>query len=78
MSPRLVATTRELIVALEKDGFSWTRQSGSHAIYRQGDRRVVVAIHSAGDTIPIGTLKRIIRDAGWDEQDLHRLGLVQP
>jgi predicted RNA binding protein YcfA (HicA-like mRNA interferase family) len=37
----------------------------------------MVAIHSPGATIPIGTLRRIIADAGWTEEDLRRLRLVR-
>jgi hypothetical protein len=33
-------------------------------------RRVVVAFHSLSETFPIGT-----EDAGWQDEDLHRLGL---
>jgi len=37
---------------------------------------VVVAYHHLGDTFPIGTLRAMIADAGWDEDDLRRLGLI--
>jgi predicted RNA binding protein YcfA (HicA-like mRNA interferase family) len=69
--------TRQMIRALEQDGFTRTRQSGSHAIYLKEARRVVVAIHSLGDTIPLGTLRRMCRDAGWEEDDLRRLELLK-
>lgn len=69
--------TRQIIVALERDGFRRTHQTGSHATYRRGDRRVMVAIHSLGAIIPIGTLHRIIVDAGWTEEDLRRLRLAR-
>lgn len=53
------------------------RVSGSHRIYRQSDgRRVVVAYHSLGETFPIGTLRAMITDANWTEEDLNRLGLL--
>ncbi|MFQ5987381.1 MAG: type II toxin-antitoxin system HicA family toxin [Dehalococcoidia bacterium] len=68
--------TRQIIAALERDGFQKTRQTGSHAIYRRGDRKVMVAIHSPGATIPIGILNRIIADAGWTEEDLRRLKII--
>jgi predicted RNA binding protein YcfA (HicA-like mRNA interferase family) len=52
------------------------RIHGSHHIYRHDDgRRVVVAYHSLGDTFPIGTLKAMLADIGWNETGLHRLGL---
>lgn len=68
---------RELIAALERDGFSFVRQTGSHQRYRHADgRRVTVAPHGRGDTFTIKTLKSIIEvQAGWEEDDLERLGL---
>lgn len=78
MSPLLRnVSARRLIAALEKDVFRKTHQTGSHATYRLGDRKVIVAIHTPGATIPIGTLKRIIADAGWADEDLRRLRLVK-
>jgi hypothetical protein len=35
-----------------------------------------VAAHHLGDTFPLGTLKAILTDAGWSEDDLRRLGLL--
>ena len=78
MSPKLRSiTTRRLVAALETDGFRKTHQTGSHAMYRRGNRKVMVAIHSSGGIVPVGTLSRIIADAGWIEEDLRRLGLLQ-
>ena len=70
-------TGRQLIGALHTDGFLLVRSRGSHHIYRHPDRRrVLVAYHRLGDTFPIGTLKAMIEDAGWTDEDLVRLGLV--
>jgi mRNA interferase HicA len=75
-SPRGI-TSRRLIQALHDDGFTLARTRGSHRIYRHPDgRRVVVAYHRLGDTFPIGTLRAMIADAGWDEDALRRLGLI--
>jgi len=64
--------------ALEADGFILRRVRGSHRIYRHPDgRRVVVAYHMLGDTFPVGTLRAMIADAGWQDQDLRRLGLLE-
>ena len=70
-------TTRELIRALGRDGFSLRRQTGSHRIYRHPDgRRVTVSFHHPGQTFPIGTLRRMMQDqAEWTAADLRRLGL---
>jgi len=71
-------TARELIRALHADGFHLKRTRGSHRIYRHADgRRVVVAYHRISDTFPIGTLKAMVADIGWIEDDLRRLGLAQ-
>jgi len=57
-------TPRELRRILELNGFVFTRQSGSHAIFRhpQSKRRAVLPIHSRD--IPTGTLHAILKDAG--------------
>ncbi len=71
-------SARQLIRALEADGFILQRVRGSHRIYRHPDgRRVVLAYHSLGDTFPIGTLRAMIADAGWKDQDLRRLRLLE-
>lgn len=68
---------RRFVRALEADGFVLQRVRGSHRVYRHADgRRVVVAYHSLGDTFPIGTLRGMIEDAGWQDDDLRRLGLL--
>lgn len=78
MSPELRGVrTRQILAALERDGFQRAHQTGSHATFRRGDRKVMVAIHSLGATIPVGTLHQIIRDAGWNDEDLIRLGLMR-
>ena len=70
-------TARRLIQALRADGFGVMRIRGSHHIYRHADgRRVIVAYHSLGETFPIGTLKAMLDDIGWDVADLQRLGLL--
>jgi predicted RNA binding protein YcfA (HicA-like mRNA interferase family) len=69
-------TARRLVKALHDDGFVLKRARGSHHIYGRPDgRRVVVAYHGLSSTFPIGTLKAMVADAGWDEEDLRRLGL---
>jgi hypothetical protein len=37
----------------------------------------VVAYHALNDTFPIGTLRAMIADAGWQDSDLLRFGLIQ-
>jgi predicted RNA binding protein YcfA (HicA-like mRNA interferase family) len=75
-APRGISA-RQLIRALEADGFVLQRIRGSHRIYRHPDtRRVVVAYHALNDTFPIGTLRGMLGDAGWRDEDLRRLGLL--
>ena len=70
-------TARRLIRALNTDGFALTRTRGSHRIYRHTDgRRVIVAYHRLGDTFPVGTLRGMIVDTGWNQEDLERLELA--
>jgi len=71
-------SARQFIRALEADGFVLQRVRGSHRIFRHPDgRRVVVAYHGLGDSFPIGTLRAMIADAGWQDEDLQRLGLLK-
>jgi len=54
---------KELIKILNLNGFIFVRQSGSHAIYKNIERKMaVVPIHNRD--IPIGTLNGILKDAG--------------
>jgi predicted RNA binding protein YcfA (HicA-like mRNA interferase family) len=72
-------TARELITALNRDGFYFVRQNGSHQRYAHADgRRITVAPHGGGDTFTIKTLKSMIeRQANWTAADLVRLGLLE-
>ena len=61
----------ECVRALEKLGFQQVRQTGSHLIMQQGGkggRSVPVPIHKGHD-IPVGTLSRIITQAGVSVDD---------
>lgn len=71
-------TARELIAALNAEGFFFVRQRGSHKRYRHSDGRMVtVAPHAGGDTFTTKTLKSIIQiQAKWTEEDLKRLKLI--
>ena len=59
--PRVTAA--EVIRVLERAGFSLTRQSGSHKIYKdQQGKRVTVPYH-AGKILHPKVLKSILKDA---------------
>ena len=63
----------QVVKVLSKVGFQLIRQSGSHAIYRHPDGRwTTVAIHPR-KTIPNGTLRKIIRDAGLTVAEFNNL-----
>jgi len=58
-------TAREVVRVVERLGFVFRRQKGSHAIYRRSaDRaRVVVPMHG-GEVIRPGTLLGMLKDMG--------------
>ncbi len=64
----------DLVKTLEKAGFIARRQKGSHLhMYRDSDqKRVTVPIHK-GKTIPVGTLKAILKDADLTVDQLRGL-----
>jgi len=70
--PRVKA--RELIRALENEGFVFSRSKGTHLIYHHPEtgKRVTVP-YRAGRTLPPGTLANILREAGIDGEDLAKL-----
>jgi predicted RNA binding protein YcfA (HicA-like mRNA interferase family) len=59
-----------MCAALEKNGFTFRRQSGSHRIFfRESDkRRATVPMHT-GD-LPISTLRSILKQSGLTLGDL--------
>lgn len=63
----------ELCRALEKDGFSFVRQTGSHRIYQkqteEGKVTVPVPVHS-GKPLKKGTLLGILKKAGITKEKL--------
>jgi len=69
---------RILIRALLDDNFSEARVEGSHHRFKHPDgRAVTVAYSRLNDTFTIGTLRQMIHDARWTEDDLRRLGLAE-
>jgi len=69
--PRL--TAREIVAAIEKAGFALARQSGSHAIYKNGaGRRVTIPVHASRVLHP-KLVKSILRDADLTVEKLQEL-----
>jgi len=70
-------SAREIISALVRDGFSFDRGDGSHQIYyHQDGRRVTVMFHGRGSTFTRKTLRSMIGQARWTEEDLKGLKLI--
>ena len=68
---------REIVRALERDGFTYRRSRGSSRVYRHEDgRRTVIHYHRSNDTLPIGTLRSVLNGTRWTEEDLEQLGLL--
>jgi len=69
-----VLTGEEMVRVLEKAGFLFDRQNGSHRImwHPQLRRAVTVPVH-AGETLSPKTLSSILRQAGLTADDLRDL-----
>lgn len=66
-----------MISALVRDGFSFDRGDGSHQVYYHADgRRVTVMFHGGGSTFTRKTLKSMLAQTNWTEEDLKRLKLI--
>lgn len=75
MSPRLPRVgCRHLIRALKGAGFEEQRQQGSHLHLRRASdgKRVTVPVHQ-GRTVPVGTLRAILRDADISVDEFREL-----
>ncbi len=60
-------TAQELLRFLRKNGYREKRQSGSHLILVHPERRMLVIPIHRGD-LPRGLFLRILKDAGFSEQ----------
>ena len=66
-------TARQIVAVLEKLGFSLSRQSGSHMIYKNvSGKRVTVPFHSPKILHP-KLLKSILREADLSSEQLESL-----
>ena len=73
MSQYPTVKAKEFVRVIEKLGFYFDRQKGSHAIYKHNNGcRVVVPIHSGKD-IKQGTLMGMIQDIGVDKEAFFEL-----
>lgn len=63
-------SAKQLIKVLEKKGFVFSRQSGSHAIFINDEGlRTTVPVHGKKE-LGIGLLKQIMKDTGLTVEDL--------
>ncbi|MDA8082209.1 MAG: type II toxin-antitoxin system HicA family toxin [Nitrospiraceae bacterium] len=63
-------TPKHLIRVLEKIGFEFFRQKGSHRVFVKGDRQVIVPYHSKD--LKKGTLYQIIKGTGLSIEEFIR------
>ncbi len=69
--PRVTAT--QITRALEKCGFSFARQSGSHRIYKNSAGRLVTVPFHGATILHPKLLKSILRDADVSAESLTEL-----
>lgn len=63
-------TPKDVCRALERAGFVFTRQRGSHRIYRKDARSVTIPYHSKD--LKRGTLNAIVKAAGLTPEEFVR------
>ncbi len=67
--PKLYSSD-EIIKVLQKRGFVYISQKGSHVKFRKiGSPTLTVIIPTGGKEIPFGTFKSILRQADLDKKD---------
>lgn len=65
-------SAREVLAKLIRAGFVEVRQSGSHKVLRHADgRQSYVAMHPG--TLPTGTFRKILKQAGLSEEQFRAL-----
>ena len=71
-------TTRELIAALEKDGFRPDEELKTERIYKHPDgRRCSIHYHKGSKCYGPKLLKGLFKGIGWSEKDLRRIKLIK-
>jgi predicted RNA binding protein YcfA (HicA-like mRNA interferase family) len=61
---------RDLLRLVEADGWTHVRTTGSHRHYKHPLKPNVVTIPGrAGDDVPVGTLKSILKAAGLEKKE---------
>ncbi|MEO8395059.1 MAG: type II toxin-antitoxin system HicA family toxin [Chloroflexota bacterium] len=65
-------SSRECVRALEKAGFYFVRQKGSHIVMRR-DSPFAQTVVPENNEIPVGTLRSILRDADLSTEEFIEL-----
>ncbi len=66
-------SSKQIIRVLEKHGFYFVSQRGSHAKYRYEDIQVrTVIVPASKKTIPHGTFRSIVRQSGLSRVDFEK------
>lgn len=64
-----MATARQLVSFLLRNGYEESRQAGSHLILKHAARKTVVVPIHRGRDLPKGLFLRILKDAGFTLED---------
>ena len=71
MTPKLPIVTAKIVIkAVERKGFIFKNQRGSHKVYKHPDGRRTTIIEHGNTPLDRSVLKRIIRDTGISVDDL--------
>ena len=71
MTPKLLLVpARVVIKAVERKGFIFKRQRGSHKVYKHTDGRRTTVPDHGNKPLDRSVLKRIMRDTGITNRDL--------
>ena len=63
----MLRDSRDIIARLKREGFEEVSVRGSHYKFvHRGRRRRVMVAHPKKD-LPVGTVRAIYRDAGWEK-----------
>ncbi|MGZ9410377.1 MAG: type II toxin-antitoxin system HicA family toxin [Methylocystis sp.] len=63
----MLTNSRDISRRLEKEGWRRVRVTGSHHHFAKSGRRDIVTVPHPRKDIPIGTVKHIYRQAGWEK-----------
>lgn len=66
--PKLYSS-QQIVKALEREGFAFVSQRGSHVKYRKTDGSIIftVIVPAGRKQVPRGTFRSILRQSGLDE-----------